>query len=103
MSAGGAWLTYRYRVGGEGTREAAGTVKAPSFLDAARRVVARLAERGGDGALGPGPAYLRLRAAGEEEVLVRAARAGPGAAWRVEAVPAGTYAFPPARGAPDPG
>jgi hypothetical protein len=64
---GGAWLTYRYRLGGDDTPEAAGTIKAPSFLSAARRlVVGRLAGR-----LGAAPAYLRLRAAGERELLVR--------------------------------
>ncbi len=65
-SRGGAWLTYRYRLGG-GAAPAHGTIKAPSFLSAARRLVERrLAAQ-----LGEGPAYLRLRAAGEEEVVVR--------------------------------
>ena len=67
---GGSWLTYRYRLGGAATPPAAGTIKAPSFMAAARRLMAeRLGER-----LGDGPAYLRLRAAGEEEVLLEVTR-----------------------------
>lgn len=97
---GGAWLTYRYRLGGDVTAEAAGTIKAPSFLTAARRLLARRLA----GAIGPGPAYLRLRAAGEEEVLLRVVRAddvdGDGAP-QVEVVPTRSYHFdPPAE--PDP-
>jgi hypothetical protein len=89
-SSGGTWLTYRYRLQGEGTTPATGTIKAPSFLAAARRLLAR---RLGD-AVGPTPAYLRLRAAGELEVLFRVSRTGMrGAdALRVEVVPAGSHA-----------
>jgi hypothetical protein len=61
----GSWLTYRYRLGSEAGAHATGTIKAPSFRDAARRLATgRLRDR-----LGVSPAYLRLRAAGEEEVL----------------------------------
>jgi hypothetical protein len=90
LPKGGLWLTYRYRFGGEGVAEAAGTIKAPSFLTAARRLVdRRLADR-----IGASPAYLRLRAAGEEEVLVRVTRAGSGGASpALEVVPSATYAF----------
>ena len=90
---GGAWLTYRYRLGGA-SAPAAGTIKAPSFLSAARRLVARRL-----GALvGPEPAYLRLRAAGEEEVLVRITRAADGAPPALAVVPADSHQFaePPA-------
>jgi hypothetical protein len=70
---GGSWLTYRYRLGG-GASEAHGTIKAPTFMSAARRLVERrLADR-----IGAGPAFLRLRAAGEEEVLVRVTQAPDG-------------------------
>jgi hypothetical protein len=88
---GGAWLTYRYRFGGEGTPEATGTIKAPSFLTAARRALAR----GLDATLGPGPAYLRLRAAGEQEVLFRVERTGAGGAdaLRVDVVPGAESPF----------
>ena len=91
VAGGGAWLTYRYRFGGEGTPEATGTMKAPSFLSAARRILAR----GLGAAVGPAPAYLRLRAAGEQEVLFRVSRTGPGggAPLHVEVVPGGTYTF----------
>ena len=88
---GGSWLTYRYRLGGGDAVAASGTIKAPSFLSAARRLVARrLAER-----LGSSPAYLRLRAAGEEEVLLRVtpASGGGGAAAGIEVVPRDAYAF----------
>lgn len=85
---GGTWLTYRYRLGGSAA--AHGTIKAPSFLSAARRLVAqRLADR-----LGDGPAYLRLRAAGEEEVLVRVTPAPHGhGAPRLEVVPSDAFDF----------
>jgi hypothetical protein len=91
-SSGGTWLTYRYRLQGEGTTPATGTIKAPSFLAAARRLLAR---RLGD-AVGPTPAYLRLRAAGEQEVLLRVARtgAGEGDAVHFDVVPSGSYEFP---------
>jgi hypothetical protein len=90
-AGGGAWLTYRYRLGGEGTAEATGTMKAPSFLSAARRILAR----GLGATIDPGPAYLRLRAAGEQETLFRVSRTGPGAsdALHVEIVPSATYTF----------
>ena len=93
VTRGGDWLTYRYRLGGEGTPEAAGTMKAPSFRSAARRILVREVARGLHDALGP--VYLRLRAAGEEEVFVRAVRADAAreAAWHVEVVPNGTYHF----------
>lgn len=92
---GGTWLTYRYRFGGGAAAEAAGTMKAPSFLSAARRILARgLAD-----AIGPEPAYLRLRAAGEQEVLLRAVRTPVGAdgELRLEVVPNDTYHFAPRR------
>jgi hypothetical protein len=90
-AGGGAWLTYRYRLGGADTPAATGTIKAPSFLVAARRALAR----GLGATVGPAPAYLRLRAAGEQEVLFRVTQTGmPGAdALRVEVVPAGSHAF----------
>ena len=91
-AGGGAWLTYRYRMGGGDTPEAAGTIKAPSFMTAARQLLARrLADR-----VGAVPVYLRLRAAGEREVLLRVTR-GLGAAGRpaeLEVVPPDTYRFP---------
>lgn len=69
----GTWLTYRYRFGGPSVPETSGTIKAPTFLDAARRLI--------DGALardvGDGIAYLRLRAAGEDEVLIRVGAIDP--------------------------
>jgi hypothetical protein len=88
---GGEWLTYRFRLGGEDTPEATGTMKAPSFLSAARRILAR----GLVGTLGPTPAYLRLRAAGEEEVLLRVVRPDPGATAepRLDVVPGDAYRF----------
>jgi hypothetical protein len=86
---GGSWLTYRYRLGGA-TAPAAGTIKAPSFLSATRRLVAR---RLGP-LLGPEPAYLRLRAAGEEEVLVRITRGAAGAPATLAVVPADSHHFP---------
>jgi hypothetical protein len=97
---GGTWLTYRYRFGGEGTAEASGTIKAPSVLTAARRLLAR---RGLADALGPEPAYLRLRAAGEHEVLFRVARPGPGDGDAVDlaVVPADTYRFAQGTASPD--
>lgn len=92
---GGEWLTYRYRLGGEGTVEATGTMKAPSFGSAARRILARTVARGLGDTLGAGPVYLRLRAAGEEEVLLRGVRddADAAAAWCLEVVRNGTYEF----------
>lgn len=93
----GSWLTYRYRLGGPGTREASGTIKAPAFLAAARRLIpTRLGEH-----LGPDGGYLRLRAAGQEEVLFRVRRDG-GRVVRFEVVPASRWTFAPADlGAPD--
>lgn len=88
---GGGWLTYRYRLGGDAGAHAAGTIKAPSFLDAARRLVAgRLADR-----VGARPVYLRLRAAGEEEVLLEIARpAGdPAARPTLTVVPSDRFAY----------
>ena len=95
----GLWLTYRYRLGGDDTTPAAGTIKAPSFLSAARRLVARrLAAH-----LGATPAYLRLRAAGEQEVLLRVVRAGidPAGGVQMDVVPFDRYHFDPPAG-PDP-
>lgn len=86
---GGAWLTYRYRLGG-GDAEAQGTIKAPSFLSAARRLL----ERRLAGRLGAGPAYLRLRAAGEREVLLRVTPAADARhAPRLDVVPADAFRF----------
>lgn len=90
---GGTWLTYRYRVGGGATAEATGTMKAPSFLSAARQILARgLADT-----IGPEPAYLRLRAAGEQEVLLRVVRThvGTGGELHLEVVPDDTFRFVP--------
>ena len=72
-------------------------MKAPSFGSAARRILAR----GLGATIGLAPAYLRLRAAGEQEVLLRVERtsAGAGAVPRLVVVPNGTYQFTPA---PDP-
>lgn len=85
---GGTWLTYRYRLGGAAT-EAQGTIKAPSFLTAARRLLAhRLA-----GHLGSQPSYLRLRAAGEQEVLLRITPPTDDGAPGLEVVPADTFRF----------
>jgi hypothetical protein len=85
--AAGRWLTYRYRLGGPTAAAASGTIKAPSFLAAARRLVSeRLIDR-----LGAEPAFLRLRAAGEDEVLMRVTPNGD--APRLEGVPAGSYRF----------
>ena len=90
---GEGWLTYRYRLGG-GAAEASGTIKAPSFASAARRLVRQRLS----GHLGPAPAYLRVRAAGEEEVLFRVTPPGEGSAGapQLEVVPPGTYRFGPA-------
>ena len=88
----GSWLTYRYRLGGDVASEASGTIKAPSFASAGRRL---LDERLGD-RIGAGTAYLRLRAAGQEEVLMQARR-DAGGAVHLEAVPADSHRF----GAPD--
>jgi hypothetical protein len=86
-SPGGGWLTYRYRFGRAASVEASGTIKAPSFLAAARRLATeRLYER-----LSAVPAYLRLRAAGEAEVWFEVARAAgddAGSPPRVTALPA---------------
>jgi hypothetical protein len=78
-------------LGGEGTAEATGTMKAPSFLSATRRIL----DRGLGATIDPGPAYLRLRAAGEQETLFRVSRTGPGGsdALHVEIVPSATYTF----------
>ena len=102
---GGAWLTYHYRLAGPDTPAATGTIKAPSFLTAARRVLAR----GLGATVGPTPAYLRLRAAGELEVLFRVSQTGGrGAdALRVEVEPAGSrtvagLADPPATAEDEP-
>jgi len=91
------WLTYRYRLGG--SAEAAGTIKAPSFSAAARRLLdGRLADR-----VGPEPAWLRLRAAGQEEVLLRVWRDAGGLA-HTEPAPADGHRFEPPAGLPgDPG
>lgn len=108
---GGEWLTYRYRLGGEGTPEATGTMKAPSFLSAARRILARITARGlggTTGPAGPAPAYLRLRAAGEQEVLLRLTRtggspdAGAGGGFQLDVVPGDTYQFVPPPETPGP-
>ena len=95
---GGSWLTYRYRLGGAATPPAAGTIKAPSFMAAARRLmVERLGER-----LGDGPAYLRLRAAGEEEVLLEVARDPAGRASPVlTVVPGDRFRFEAEFGEPE--
>ena len=98
---GGHWLTYRYRLGG-GAADVSGTIKAPSFAEAARSLVRhRLARQ-----LGAGPAYLRLRAAGQEEVLFRVTPPGEGTGRgpHLAVVPPGTYRFGPPGGADaDPG
>ncbi|MDF1503240.1 hypothetical protein [Roseisolibacter sp. H3M3-2] len=87
-----SWPTYRWRLGGDGVDPARGTIKAPSFRDAARTLLARrLAPH-----LGAGAAYLRLRAAGEEEVLLRVTPAPGGGAPRLAVVPRDAYAFPDA-------
>ena len=90
-ASGGTWLTYRYRLEGADTPAATGTIKAPSFPVAARRTLAR----GLGATVGPAAAYLRLRAAGEQEVLFRVTQTGvPGAdALHLEVVPAGSHAF----------
>ena len=90
---GGMWLTYRYRFGGGATAEATGTMKAPSFLSAARRILARgLADT-----IGPEPAYLRLRAAGEQEVFLRVVRThvGTNGELHLEVVPDDMFRFVP--------
>jgi hypothetical protein len=84
----GSWLTYRYRLGGDVAVEASGTIKAPSFRSAARRLVdGRLADH-----VRGGPAYLRLRAAGQEEVLMQARLDAHGAV-HLDVVPTGSYQF----------
>jgi hypothetical protein len=86
---GGRWLTYRYRLGG-GDAPAQGTIKAPSFLSAARRLL----ERRLGAHLGAQPAYLRLRAAGEAELLLRVTPSSDGGgAPRLEVVPPETFRF----------
>jgi hypothetical protein len=78
-------------------------MKAPSALAAARRILAR----GLDATLGAAPAYLRLRAAGEQQVLLRVARAGPAlparadAELRLDVVPGDAFEFPRRPGTPD--
>ncbi|HZF67113.1 MAG TPA: hypothetical protein VEZ47_03645 [Gemmatirosa sp.] len=91
VASGGAWLTYRYRFGGALAPDATGTMKAPSFLSAVRRILAR----GLAATVGSAPAYLRLRAAGEQEMLFRIGRTGEddGAPLRVEVVPPDAYTF----------
>ncbi len=91
-SRGGTWLTYRYRFGGAGTPEAMGTIKAPSFLSAARRLLARRLA----GPSGSASAYLRLRAAGQEEMLLRVVGVPGerGGGVQLEQVPTETYHFP---------
>ena len=87
----GSWLTYAYRFGSATGPHASGTIKAPSFGAAARRLVAqRLADH-----LGSEPAFLRLRAAGEEEVLLQVTRpAGdPGARATLTVVPSDHFRF----------
>ena len=87
-AATGGWLTYRYRFAAPGGEEATGTMKAPSFLDAARRILStRLADR-----VGPEGGFLRLRAAGEDEVLLRVDRPA-GGAYRIEGVSPDAYSF----------
>ena len=95
---GEAWLTYRYRLGG-GTAETSGTIKAPSFSSAARWIVRRRLA----GHLGATPAYLRLRAAGEEEVLYRVTPPGEGQGGgpRLEVVPRDSHRFGPTGGDAD--
>jgi hypothetical protein len=89
-TAPGGWLTYRYRAGGDGAAESAGTIKAPSFASAARRLSdGRLAAR-----VGERPLFLRLRAAGEDEVLMRLHRDAGGRA-QVAAVPVDSFQFAP--------
>lgn len=89
-TAPGGWLTYRYRAGGDGAAESTGTIKASSFASAARRLAdGRLAAR-----LGERPLFLRLRAAGEDEVLMRLHR-DAGGRPQVAAVPADGFRFAP--------
>lgn len=95
-SPGGGWLTYRYRFGHAARVEASGTIKAPSFLVAARRLVAeRLHER-----VGAATAYLRLRAAGEAEVWFAVGRgdaadaAAPPRLTALAVAPAGVFDAP---------
>jgi uncharacterized membrane protein YvlD (DUF360 family) len=100
---GGSWLTYAYRFGSATVPHASGTIKAPSFDEAARRLLARrLADR-----LGPEPAFLRLRAAGEQEVLLQVTRPpdDPAARPALTVVPSDRFRFDrtedvDARGAP---
>ena len=89
--AGTGWLTYRYRLGG-GAVNASGTLKAPSFAEAARTLVGqRLAQH-----VGAGPAYLRLRVAGQDEVVFRIMLgATPARGPHLAVVPPDTYAFGP--------
>ena len=89
---GGHRLTYRYRLGG-GASDASGTIKAPSFADAARSLVRRRLARH----LGAGPACLRLRAAGQEEVLYRVTPPGEGMGRRphLAEVPPDSHRFAP--------
>ena len=91
VARGGAWLTYAYRFGSAAGAHASGTIKAPSFGVAARRLVSeRLA-----GQIGPEPAFLRLRAAGEEEVLLQVTRpvGEHTAPPRLEVVPSDRFRF----------
>ena len=86
----GTWPTYRYRLGGPDVAEQTGTIKAPSFAEAARRIVAR---RLSD-LVGPTLVYLRLRTAGEEELLVRVTPgADRGRAPRYDVVPSHAWRF----------
>ena len=87
----GAWLTYAYRFGSATVPHASGTIKAPSFGAAARRLLTqRLADR-----VGPEPAFLRLRAAGQEEVLLEVSRpaGGPGRRPTLTVVPSDRFRF----------
>ena len=87
----GSWLTYAYRFGSATGPHASGTIKAPSFGAAARRLLAqRLADR-----VGPEPAFLRLRAAGQEEVLLEVSRptGGPGGRPTLTVVPSDRFRF----------
>jgi hypothetical protein len=82
------------RVSGAATAQASGTIKTPSFLAAARRLL--ICRR--TGRLGPMSAYVHLRAASEEELLLRVTPTFCSAdeTLRAEVVPLDMYAFDPA-------